>query len=78
MVKEVSYIRLAIHQLKDILTQRKGNCKVNIYLIFFPYLTHPEDTNTRPSYILFLQDMRGRLFTQWEQDCHPGIAIYSP
>jgi len=24
MVKEVSYIRLAIHQLKDILTQKKG------------------------------------------------------
>ena len=30
MVKEVSYIRLAIHQLKDILTQKKGKCKVNI------------------------------------------------
>ncbi len=30
MVKEVSYIRLAIHQLKNILTQEKDNCKGNI------------------------------------------------
>ena len=33
MVKEVSYIRLAIHQLKDILTQENGNCKGNYIVI---------------------------------------------